>query len=200
MALRVARVLTALLGFSAVVTEVATLVERGTLVPANFLSFFTVQSNLLAAGVLLVAAYAGPGRSRAAGSRRLDAWRGAVTVYMVLVLVVFAVLLSGLDAELTAVPWDNTVLHRIVPVLVVLDWLVAPPRHRIPRSASLLWLLYPLAYLGYTLVRGASVGWYPYPFTDPAHGGYGQVALTSVAIAAGVLVVTWLVTLRHARR
>ena len=201
MALRVARVLTALLAFSAVVTELATLLERGTLHPADFFSYFTIQSNLLTAGVLLVAAYAGSGsggptRGSTRGSARVDAWRGAVTVWMVLVLVVFAVLLSGLDGELTAVPWDNTVLHRIVPVLVVLDWLVAPPRRRVPRATSLLWLLYPLAW---TLVRGAWTGWYPYPFTDPANGGYAQVALTAAVITVGVLVVTWLGTLRHQR-
>ena len=92
-ALRLARLLVALLGFAAVVTEVATLVERGTLVPVNFFSYFTIQSNLLAAGVLLASSHA------VRPSRRLDLLRGANVVYMVVVLVVFAVLLSGLTAR-----------------------------------------------------------------------------------------------------
>ena len=38
------------------------------------------------------------------------------------------------------------------------------------------------------MVRGALTGWYPYPFLDPADGGYGPVAVTVAAILAfGVL-------------
>ena len=51
---------------------------------------------------------------------------------------------------------------------------------------GLLWLAFPLAWTGVTLVRGALDGWYPYPFLDPANGGYGQVAVIAVAITAGL--------------
>jgi len=39
-------------------------------------------------------------------------------------------------------------------------------------------------------VRGAADGWYPYPFLDPATGGYGQVVVTVVAITLGFLVIS----------
>jgi hypothetical protein len=52
-----------------------------------------------------------------------------------------------------------------------------------------LWLAYPLAWTGLTMVRGAADGWYPYPFLDPANGGYGQVAVTAVAITIGFFVI-----------
>lgn len=42
------RVAVALLGFSAVVTEVATLHERGVFRANNFFSFFTIEGNLFA--------------------------------------------------------------------------------------------------------------------------------------------------------
>lgn len=32
-------------------------------------------------------------------------------------------------------------------------------------------------------------GWYPYPFLDPAHGGYGPVAVTVVAVTLGFLLI-----------
>ncbi|GAB3658105.1 hypothetical protein GCM10027596_14060 [Nocardioides korecus] len=83
-ALRLGRLLVALLAVSAVVTEIATTVERGIFEAGNFFSYFTVQSNLLAAAVLLASSYA------VRPSRRLDVLRGANTVYMVVVLVVFA--------------------------------------------------------------------------------------------------------------
>lgn len=189
MARRWTRVLLALLGFSAVVTEIVTLIQRGHFVAANFFSFFTIESNLFACVVLLASAVA-PARSR-----RLDLFRGASTVFMVTVLVVFAVLLAGLEASvLTAVPWDNTVLHQLVPVAVLLDWLLEPPSERIRPRDAVLWLAVPIVYLIYSLVRGPLVGWYPYPFLDPGRAGYGPVALVSLSIALFVVMVAWLVT------
>ena len=48
-----------------------------------------------------------------------------------------------------------------------------------------MWLAYPLVWTALTLARGASDGWYPYPFLNPANGGYGQVAVTAVAVTIG---------------
>ena len=57
----------------------------------------------------------------------------------------------------------------------------------------LLWQVFPLLYLIYVLVRGAIVGWYPYPFLDPAKvNGYGNVALYALGIMATFLLVSWL--------
>ena len=50
-----------------------------------------------------------------------------------------------------------------------------------------------MAWTVFTLVRGAIDGWYPYPFLDPANGGYGTVALYAIAIMALLLGVIWLV-------
>ena len=147
----------------------------------NFFSFFTIQSNLIAAAVLL--------------ARRNDSLRGAATLYLIITGVVYATLLSGLERTLqTPLPWVNFVLHRLSPVALVIDWLAAPPRRPLRFRAALLWLVYPLLYLGYSLVRGASVGWYPYPFLDPRHvGGYDRVALVCGLIALGALVAAGLV-------
>ena len=49
------------------------------------------------------------------------------------------------------------------------------------------WLAYPLAWVSYTMIRGALTDRYPYPFLDPANGGYGTVAVYCVAILVGVL-------------
>lgn len=192
--LRSYRVLVALLGFSALVTEVAVLVERDQLKPGNFFSFFTVEANAFAVGVLLVSAVT-------TRSRRLEMFRGASTLFMLTTIVVFTLLLSDLDpAILTAVPWDNTVLHYLMPIGVTLDWLIDPPRQRIPFRSALVWLVVPLAYVVYSLVRGEITGWYPYPFLDPADGGYLHVAIVSVGIAVVVAFFAWIVTRNGPRR
>ena len=90
--------------------------------------------------------------------------------------VVFALLLSGLQEELqTTIPWVDFVVHKLMPVVLVADWLVDPPRHRLPRWTVLAWLSYPLAWVTYTLVRGEAVDWYPYPFVDVSRLGYDGV-------------------------
>jgi len=174
------------------VTEVATLQERGTFAPFNFFSYFTVESNLFAIAMLLLSASAfAPGLPR-------HPWamlRGAATLYMVTTGIVFAVLLAGLEgAEFTAVPWDNIVLHYLMPLAVAVDWIVDLPAHHLTFRHAAVWLVFPLAYVVYSLIRGHFVGWYPYPFLNPSAHGYSGVAGTSVAIALALAVFLWVLT------
>ena len=75
-----------------------------------------------------------------------------------------------------------------IPIVVVVDWLVDPARHRLPLWVAAAWLAYPGAYLAYTLVRGAIVDWYPYPFVDVSELGYGGVALRCAGLLVGFVV------------
>jgi hypothetical protein len=43
--------------------------------------------------------------------------------------------------------------------------------------------VFPLAWLAFTLIRGAFLDWYPYPFIDVVANGYGKVSLNCVFIA-----------------
>ncbi len=180
----------ALLGFSALVTEVATLVAGHRFVAGDFFSYFTVEANTLAVISLLLSAFAVATRTT---RRALDIFRGAVALYMTTTILIFVVLLSGYpSSELTAVPWDNTVLHYLMPIAVIADWLIAGRVPPIRYRSALAWLLFPLAYLVYSLIRGSIVEWYPYPFLNPATRGYSGVLISSAVIAvvlAGVTVV-----------
>jgi uncharacterized membrane protein len=78
-----------------------------------------------------------------------------------------------------------------MPIAAVLDWLYQPPKSNLALKQIQYWLIFPLAYLAYTLVRGAIVGWYPYPFLNSANvGGYGGVLLYSLAISVLFFVVS----------
>ncbi len=177
-----------LLGFSAIVTEIATIVDRRRFNPANFFSFFTIESNVLAFVVLLLSAVAVAWGK----NHKLDSLRGAVTVYMLIVGIGFSFLLAGLEGvALTAVPLDNTVLHYIMPIAMLADFLIDRPTRKLVFRQSLNWLLFPITYLAYSLTRGALTGWYPYPFLNPDTSGYGAIALTASCLLVLGLALVW---------
>ena len=191
--IKIYRTAIGLLGFSALVTELATLHERNKLELANFFSYFTVEANLFAAIVLI----AGGLTLAATGESAAFAFiRGAATLYLAITGLVFSLLLAGLEGvEFTAVPWDNIVLHYLMPVLILLDWFVFPPSRRISFRHGLIWLAFPLAYVVYSLIRGHAVDWYPYPFLDPGPRGYTGVIQSSIGIAVTAAGLVYILTL-----
>ena len=170
------RTMFAVLAVAAVVYQLVALLDNPSFHPLNFLSYFTIESNLIGAAVLLIGAI-----RRDIHTPTFDLVRGGAVVYLVTTGIVFSVLLSGTDVD-TAIPWVNSVLHELMPIVIVIDWLLDPPSRTLTYRQAALWLLYPLAWLAYTLVKGPIADWYPYPFLDPAIGGYGRVALYSIAI------------------
>jgi hypothetical protein len=147
----------------------------------NYFSYFTIVSCLAAAAVLV---------SEGMGNRVDARWRGGVTLMMTVTMVVYVALLSGLVFTITEAAevrlWVDLVLHYVGPVVMLVDWVVDPPTGPIDRGTVLWWLAFPAAYLGYSLVRGLVVEWFPYPFLDPAIVGWGGVATWSTAIALAV--------------
>ncbi len=187
---RAYRLAFALLTFAAIGYQLSSGVARGPFDVGNFFSFFTIESNIFAALVLLVTALIGD-----TPSPRRDLIRGAAVAYMATTGVVYGLLLSGYtDALQTPVPWVNNVLHRLIPLVMVTDWLLAPPGRGLTYRRALVWMVFPLAYLVYSLVRGPLVGWYPYPFLDPGQvGGYPGVVVYAIGITIGFFLFVWLI-------
>lgn len=187
---RAYRIFFALLALATIAYQLSSGVARGPFDVGNFFSLFTTESNLFAALVLLSTAISG-----GPPSLRRDLIRGAAVAYMATTGIVYGVLLSNHAATpQTAVPWDNTVVHRLIPLVMVADWLLAPPGRGLTYRRALVWILFPLAYCLYSLVRGPLVDWYPYYFLDPGKsGGYPGVARYVVGIALGFLLFVWLI-------
>jgi hypothetical protein len=183
-----ARLAFGVLTFAAIGWQLAIHLDAG-YSAVNFFSYFTNLANLFAAAVLLRGATLSWAGHRSPIDERL---RGMAVVYMTVVGVVFSMLLRNVDLG-SLRPWINVLLHYVMPVVVVADWLLRPGA---PPNGARDWLLvlaFPLAYVGYVLVRGGSLGWYPYPFLDPRTGGYGSVAAHVVAIVALFLLTQWAV-------
>lgn len=184
-----------LLVLVAIIVQMASLGQSGVLDPLHYLTYFTNLSNVIAAAVFLIAA----ARWRSERSSTFDLVRGGAVVYMSITGVVFAVLLSGVNVD-SQIPWVNDVVHQVMPIVVMADWLLDPPQSRLTLKEGTLWLSFPAAWIVYEMIRGAISGKYHYPFLSPANGGYGTVLLYSAAIFIFALivcaVVVWLGNVR----
>ncbi len=146
---------------------------------ANTFAFFTIQSNLLVGVAALLLALRLERSSAVFAVFRLS---GLVAI-IVTGVVFHAVLAQTLDLK----SWDavgNELVHTVVPVMAIVGWLLAGPRRLVSPRSAWLSLTFPLCWLGFTLVRGAIAHWYPYPFIDVTHLGYGRAAVNCVWVAA----------------
>lgn len=176
------------LALAIIVAIAATLLDtltRGPVNVFNFFGYFTIQSNLLLAGALIAAAaYDLRGRAK---PRSLELYMAYTTTYIVIVGLVYALLLAPLGAAGgVPVPWANFVLHYLTPVAAAVVWLLVGDRRGLRWNRLLGVLVYPAIWLTVVLIRGATDGWVPYPFLDPANG-YGSVAVTCVFICVAIL-------------
>ncbi|MGW5743534.1 Pr6Pr family membrane protein [Amycolatopsis sp. NPDC003861] len=166
---------TAVVALAGLVTQVVATASADGRV-ANLLCFFTIDSNLL---VLLTSALVALGRAR--GRLFTVLWLDALAGIIV-TGIVYQVALAGLYDLHGLSLVSDTMLHKVTPLLFVLGWLLVGPRGAVTWRTVWWSLLYPLAWLAFTLPRGAIDGFYPYPFVDAATLGYGQVALNCVFI------------------
>ena len=175
--LRLARAFFGLLAFAAMATQLISLRKNPTFSPVMYFSYFTIDSNLVAAVVLLTYAT----RPRPDRPHGLDVVRGAAVVYMSVTGIVFTLLLSGTDVD-TTIPWVNSVVHELMPLVLMAHWLLDPPAVRVTVRQATTWLAFPFVWIVYTLIRGSIIDRYPYPFLDPAKDGYSTVAQYCVGI------------------
>ncbi|MET9830064.1 Pr6Pr family membrane protein [Streptomyces sp. NPDC006385] len=183
--------------------------------PLRTLSHFAIQSNILLALVFALAA------RRAWTARRPlpSALTGATLLYAMVTGLVYHLLLAN-EASPFAVPsvltaeaagptgWHaitNQILHTATPAAALLDWMLLTPPGRLRLRRAATWLLYPLAYLAFTFIRGelllpGTPARYLYPFLDVGQHGYksvlGNALLIGLAIYALAIA---LVALDHAR-
>ncbi|TPW74595.1 Pr6Pr family membrane protein [Schumannella soli] len=192
----------------------------------NFAAYFTIQSNVLGAVVLVIAAVlllrrgrdrsgrAGRGSSAGAEPSWLTTLRLIVLVDMTITGIVYNVLLRGIAVHGggSGPDWPSEIHHVVAPALIIVDWLVGPGRGRVPWKRLWLTLIHPLAWAAVALLRGPLVydqtqsrqSWYPYPFLDPALSptGYASVWIYVVGIALlfGVVAALGILVTRIRRR
>jgi len=147
----------------------------------SFVAFFTLLTNLLVAVVMTVSAVA----PHSAAGKRVEGGnvRAAVLLYIAFVGIVYHLLLAQI--------WDpqgwqlvaDVILHTATPVLVFIDWLVFARKDDLRFRVLPLYLIYPIGYAVYALLRGAVDGFYPYPFVDVGQIGYPRALLNIAGLS-----------------
>ncbi len=153
----------------------------------NFFSYFTVQINILAALALTAPVLAPTGTLGrfTAG----EGFRAAIAMYIAVVGVTYHFLLSHV--------WDpqgwlfvaNGLLHYVMPIAFVLDWLLFVPKGRLRWIDPVKWLSFPLIYIVWTMIHGYAVDWWPYWFVDVPELGIGRAVVWFGALMGFFIVV-----------
>ena len=140
---------------------------------------FTYQASVLAAAYY-VWTLASPRADARVGLR------GAVVLYVMIAGVVWNLFLTGYSMGYTGA---NILLHVVVPVLALTDWLlVGRGQGQVSWWQPVAWLLYPAAYLALALVVLNNLGRRaPYYFLDPDAVGIAAVVSNVCVLAACVL-------------
>jgi len=149
----------------------------------NFLSFFTVLTNTLAAVVLTWEL-----TQRESAVRRwflLPAVRSGIAVSIALVGLAYNLLLRHLWQPQGWQFIADELLHDVIPVLFIIYWGLWVPKGTLRLAHIGLWMIYPLVYFAYILLRGDLLAAYPYPFIDVASLGYPQVFINAAGVLAG---------------
>lgn len=183
--LAVLRVAIATLVGVAIVATFFDTATRATINPFNFFGFFTMQSNIITAVVLFLAALATfMGHPQ---TRLLMFARACATTYIIIVGIFYNLLLAGMEGGVS-LEWANWVLHVAFPVYAALDWILSDDRTALPWKRLGVVLIYPVVWIIVVITRGATDGWVPYPFLDPATG-YGSVAVYSIVIFIATIII-----------
>ncbi len=160
-------------GFAGVVSRVS-----------DTFSYFTVWSNIAVAVAFTLIALRPAARTTLQRVLLLDA-----LLMITITTVVYWLVLAPTD---TWAGWSlitSPLQHAVVGVLAVFGWITFGPRDWLTTDLLPKVLVVPLVWVALTLVRGAVIDAYPYPFTDVVTLGYpGVLIRLAVILAVGLLI------------
>ena len=190
---RIIALLGALLGWFAIITQLYLMMgNRVVSVPKTllrFFAFFTIDTNIIIAlcftFIFLGSKYR-LGRFFSKASTLT-----AITVYITIVGIVYNVILRSLWEPQGTQKLIDELLHSVIPALFIIFWLIFVPIEQLKWKNAFPWLIYPIAYMTYTIIHGAITKFYPYPFVDVNDLGYHKALLNT----GGILLVIFLLSL-----
>ncbi|RFS21341.1 hypothetical protein DVR12_15680 [Chitinophaga silvatica] len=147
----------------------------------RFFSFFTILTNILLAinsTTLLLIPKSGIGKWFAKPQVAT-----ALTVYILIVSLVYNIVLRSLWHPIGLQKIVDELLHTVLPILFVLYWIYFVPKNTLCYKYLWSFLLYPLGYIIYVLIRGTISGFYPYPFLNVVDQGWNATIVAIIVLA-----------------
>ena len=158
--------------------------EQNLLFYINWLSHGTVLGNIYSAVIYFLAALTL--LSNKEWSDRFDSYRGAATLYLITMLLVYPFfLMSRPFFHDNFFEWRDFILHWGNPFFMFCWWVAFPPSKPISIVRSLFWIIPGAIYMLYVLIRGALHHWYPYSVLY-SKAGKGVGALINIVLLASI--------------
>lgn len=184
----------ALILWFAVITQYSLMIDNRiasiTETSIRFFSFFTILTNSLCAIYFTVLLLQKP-----KSLNKLVVSHGTLTALMVYIFVVglvYQVILRHVWEPQGMQRVVDELLHSINPLLVLFFWLKYEIHTHLKYQQLLSWLIFPLIYLVYILIRGHFSHFYPYPFVDVDIIGLSAVLINSAGMLFGFILVSLL--------
>jgi hypothetical protein len=149
----------------------------------NFFSYFTILSNILVAIALSAVAYG--------ATRSALVWPSVQTglaLYIAVTGITYFVILRHVWEPTGWARVADQLLHYLMPILYLLFWALFVKKGTLSFRSVPWFLIFPIGYAAYTLIRGPGVRWYPYPFIDAS-----ALSASELVINITVLVVAFAV-------
>ncbi len=153
----------------------------------RYFSFFTILTNLLVAICCTNIVFAPQKKSGIFFLKPQTLT--AITVYILIVGIIYNIILRFLWQPVGLQKIVDELLHSVIPVLFLLYWWFAVNKRDLKWKQIISWLIYPLVYLIYILIRGNFSGFYPYPFVNVKQLGMAGVIQNSIGITIAFIVV-----------
>lgn len=119
----------------------------------------------------------------------------AITSFILVVGIVYQLILRFV--------WEPTgwqfvideLLHTLIPLFVLMYWFLYAKHDSLSLYQLVPWLLYPLVYAIFIIIRGHFSGYYPYPFVDILTIGYSKALINFLIISAFIMILMGLLFL-----
>jgi len=146
---------------------------------------FTMQTNLIVTiwFTLAILSYNNPDIFK----KYLRPLKGALTLYITITFIFFAILLSPFYHPTGWAAFSNLILHYITPIAFIVDWVLTETELRYKWNYMLYWMIYPICYLVFAFIYGTITGVYIYYFLDITKLGIlGYILFILILITAGL--------------
>ena len=177
-------IIIAILGWFAIIIQYDLMLDNRvasiTETTIRFFSFFTILTNILVA-IYMTFQSTETTRSKIKFLDK-DGVLSAITVYITIVGLVYQIALRHIWNPQGMARVVDELLHSLIPILVIIYWYLYENKKSISYKNIPQWLIYPLCYLFYILIRGLYTNFYPYPFMNVTSLGIQQVSINACAL------------------